>query len=329
MKTIEVSAKTLDAAITEALIELGASSDQVKIEVLEEGGKGVLGLFGKDAKIRATLKEEGEELSEAAARVKTEVKETVQEAVKEAVKPAAPAEQYTVTGEKVVVDDSLEKRIREANAKREAEGNKPRENKSERSDKPAKKNNNNRDRRPEQDTPAKEPVAPVSYEIPADSAAVIANLNAFLKEVLEAMGMAVEIESAFSEEGILEAAISSANPESTRDELGVIIGTRGATLDSLQYLATLVVNKGRADHVHIKLDTNGYRARRQETLETLALSIARKVKKYGRKISLEPMNPYERRIIHATLQNFRGVETYSDGEEPYRKVIVAPTYNRR
>ena len=106
--------------------------------------------------------------------------------------------------------------------------------------------------------------------------------------------------------------------------MGVIIGKRGNTLDSLQYLATLVVNKGRNDHVHIKLDTEGYRKRRQATLESLALSIARKVKKSGRKVTLEPMNPYERRVLHATLQNNPYVTTYSEGEEPNRRVVIAP-----
>ena len=136
------------------------------------------------------------------------------------------------------------------------------------------------------------------------------------------MGIEAVVTTAFSKEGILEAEISG-------DTMGVIIGKRGNTLDSLQYLATLAVNKGRNDHVHIKLDTEGYRKRRQATLESLALSIAKKVKKSGRKVTLEPMNPYERRIIHSALQHESGVETYSDGEEPYRKVIIAPIRNNR
>ena len=110
--------------------------------------------------------------------------------------------------------------------------------------------------------------------------------------------------------------------------MGVIIGKRGATLDSLQYLATLVVNKGRVDHVRLKLDTEGYRARRQETLEKLAINLAKKVKRTGHRVVLEPMNPYERRIIHSVLQADRGVETHSDGEEPYRKVIISPKRRR-
>ena len=147
-------------------------------------------------------------------------------------------------------------------------------------------------------------------------------MKEFLSGVLQAMGIEATIQTAFSEEGILEADIAG-------DAMGVIIGKRGNTLDSLQYLATLVVNKGRNDHVHIKLDTEGYRKRRQTTLESLALSIAKKVRKSGHKVTLEPMNPYERRIIHSILQNEHGVETYSDGEEPYRKVIIAPKRNRR
>ena len=123
------------------------------------------------------------------------------------------------------------------------------------------------------------------------------------------------------EDGILEVNIEG-------EGMGVIIGKRGATLDSLQYLATLVVNKGRGDHVRMKLDTEGYRARRQETLEKLAINLAKKAKRTGRRVALEPMNPYERRIIHSVLQADRGVETYSEGEEPYRKVVITPRRKR-
>ena len=312
MNSIEVSAKTLDDAITAALLQLGASSDQVNIEVLSEGNK-VFGIFGKDAKVRATLKEDAEpvidpvDVSDKAVEVK-EVKEVV-----------------TATGEKVTLDDSLEKRIREVNANRgkKEEGLCRPEEKS-RKDKPRREYTERRDAKPaEEAEEPKKPVVPaVSYEIPADADAVIEKLKAFLTDVLKAMGIEAEITAAFSKEGILEADIAG-------QTMGVIIGKRGSTLDSLQYLTTLAVNKGRSDHVHIKLDTEGYRKRRQETLENLALSIAKKVKKSGRKVTLEPMNPYERRIIHSVLQNKSGIETYSDGEEPYRKVIIAPARGSR
>lgn len=106
------------------------------------------------------------------------------------------------------------------------------------------------------------------------------------------------------------------------DEMGVLIGKRGQTLDSLQYIISLVVNKESDAYVRVKIDTENYRERRKETLETLAKNIAYKVKRSRRPISLEPMNPYERRIIHSALQNDKYVETHSEGDEPYRKVVV-------
>mgnify|MGYP000829999287 CR=1 FL=1 len=114
------------------------------------------------------------------------------------------------------------------------------------------------------------------------------------------------------------------NIEFSGEDMGPLIGKRGATLDSLQYLTSLVVNKGKSDYIRVKLDTEDYRRRRKETLENLARNIAYKVKKTRRPVSLEPMNPYERRIIHSALQGNKFVETYSEGSEPYRHVVVAP-----
>ena len=106
------------------------------------------------------------------------------------------------------------------------------------------------------------------------------------------------------------------------DEMGVLIGKRGQTLDSLQYLVSLVVNKESEDYIRVKVDTENYRKRRKETLENLAKNIAYKVKRTKRPVSLEPMNPYERRIIHSALQNDRYVTTHSEGDEPFRHVVV-------
>ncbi|MDE6053552.1 MAG: KH domain-containing protein, partial [Lachnospiraceae bacterium] len=108
------------------------------------------------------------------------------------------------------------------------------------------------------------------------------------------------------------------------DEMGVLIGKRGQTLDSLQYLISLVVNKGTSEYIRVKVDTENYRQRRRETLENLAKNIAYKVKRTRRPVSLEPMNPYERRIIHSALQNDRYVTTHSEGDEPFRRVVVTP-----
>jgi len=138
----------------------------------------------------------------------------------------------------------------------------------------------------------------------------------FLKEVFEAMNMTVVIEVKYNEEE------KTMDIDLSGDEMGVLIGKRGQTLDSLQYLVSLVVNKDSEDYIRVKVDTENYRQRRKDTLENLAKNISYKVKRTKRAVSLEPMNPYERRIIHSALQNDKYVTTHSEGEEPYRHVVV-------
>lgn len=138
----------------------------------------------------------------------------------------------------------------------------------------------------------------------------------FLKEIFVTMGIIVDIKTNFKDKQLLV--------DLKGDDIGILIGKRGQTLDSLQYLVNLVVNKGNAPYVSITLDTENYRQRRKETLENLALNLAKKVKHTGKKVVLEPMNPYERRIIHSSLQNDKYVSTYSEGEEPYRNVVISP-----
>ena len=140
-------------------------------------------------------------------------------------------------------------------------------------------------------------------------------VSTFLKDTLKAMGMEVEIALDIDEDGSLSINMSGPN-------MGILIGKRGQTLDSLQYLANRVANKHQSGYVRVKLDTENYRARREETLKHLAKNIAHKVKRNRRPVALEPMNPYERRIIHSALQNDPYVTTHSEGEEPYRKVVV-------
>lgn len=139
----------------------------------------------------------------------------------------------------------------------------------------------------------------------------------FLKEVFEAMDMAVAVEVSYDE------AEMNMDIDLSGDEMGVLIGKRGQTLDSVQYLVSLVVNKDSEDYIRVKVDTENYRQRRKETLESLARNIAYKVKRTKRPVSLEPMNPYERRIIHSALQNDKYVTTHSEGEEPFRRVVVS------
>ena len=145
----------------------------------------------------------------------------------------------------------------------------------------------------------------------------------FLKDVFKAMDMVVDIKvTENTEEKTMDIELSG-------EEMGVLIGKRGQTLDSLQYLVSLVVNKYSDDYIRVKIDTENYRERRKETLENLARNIAYKVKRTRKTVSLEPMNPYERRVIHSALQNDRYVTTHSEGEEPYRRVVVTLKDNHR
>lgn len=138
----------------------------------------------------------------------------------------------------------------------------------------------------------------------------------FLKSVFEAMNLVVVVDIQYDELN------NTMNIDLSGDEMGVLIGKRGQTLDSLQYLVSLVVNKDMEDYIHVKVDTENYRQRRKETLENLAKNISYKVKRTKRPVSLEPMNPYERRIIHSELQNDKYVTTHSEGDEPFRHVVV-------
>lgn len=200
---LEFTAKTVDEALTEALIKLETTSDQIDYEIIEKESSGILGLFSKPARIRVCKKESVED----------------------------------------VVDH-------------------------------------------------------------------------FLTTLFENMNLEVETVIDYDEES------SYIDIELKGPEMGVLIGKRGQTLDSIQYLTSLVANKNREKYVKIKIDTENYRERRKETIENLAKNIASKVKKTRRPAYLEPMNPYERRIIHAALQNDKYIETYSEGEEPFRKVVV-------
>lgn len=203
MDFIEVTAKTVNDAITDACQKLGVSSDRLEYEVVEEGSTGFLGFNAKPAVIKARIK-----------------------------------------------------------------------------------------------------------------CSVADNAKIFLKDVFDAMKMTVVIEVKYDE------AERSLDIDLSGDEMGVLIGKRGQTLDSLQYLVSLVVNKDTDDYIRVKVDTENYRQRRKETLENLAKNISFKVKRNKRPVSLEPMNPYERRIIHSALQNDKYVTTHSEGEEPFRRVVV-------
>ncbi len=164
---------------------------------------------------------------------------------------------------------------------------------------------------------APKPAAPKAEKAPAVPAEVEETAKKFLKDVFAAMNMVAVTNVKFNAED------KSLDIDLVGEDVGVLIGKRGQTLDSLQYLVSLVVNKGNCEYIRVKLDTENYRERRKETLENLARNIAFKVKRTHRSVNLEPMNPYERRIIHSALQNDRYVTTHSEGEEPNRYVIVS------
>ena len=163
--------------------------------------------------------------------------------------------------------------------------------------------------------------APKAVEVSTEENKVSDNIPAadpreFLNKVFEAMNMKVDVS--------VETVDNEMNIELSGSDMGVLIGKRGQTLDSLQYLTSIVVNKGQKEYIRVKVDTENYRSRRKETLENLAKNLAYKAKRTKNPVSLEPMNPYERRIIHSALQNDKYVSTHSEGEDPYRKVIITP-----
>ena len=285
--SIRVSAKTLDDAITEALIQLGVTSDRLEYNVIEKGSAGFLGIGMKQAVIEAWKIEDKEE---------EEFLKAVEETIRE-----NPVKEYFAKEDNVKEDDVKEHQAEEAAKKEEA----VREEKTEKEEASA---NAKEEKSEPVSVKEKELLAKVEDE-------TIRYVEQFVKDTLKAMDMDVEITSSIDKDGALYVDMKGEN-------MGILIGKRGQTLDSLQYLANRVANKHQSGYVRVKLDTENYRARREETLKHLAKNIAHKVKRNRRPVILEPMNPYERRIIHSTLQSDPYVTTHSEGEEPYRKVVV-------
>lgn len=285
--SIRVSAKTLDDAITEALIQLGVTSDRLEYNVIEKGSAGFLGIGMKQAVIEAWKKEDKEE---------EEFLKAVEETIRE-----NPVKEYFAKEDNVKEDDVKEHQAEEAAKKEEA----VREEKTEKEEASV---NAKEEKSEPVSVKEKELLAKVEDE-------TIRYVEQFVKDTLKAMDMDVEITSSIDKDGALYVDMKGEN-------MGILIGKRGQTLDSLQYLANRVANKHQSGYVRVKLDTENYRARREETLKHLAKNIAHKVKRNRRPVILEPMNPYERRIIHSTLQSDPYITTHSEGEEPYRKVVV-------
>ena len=289
MDFLEVSAKTVDDAITKACIELGISSDQLEIRVISEGSTGFLGLGSKPAVIQVRRKE-----------VPADVKE-------EPVPEVSEEPSVEETKEEPAPEPEKKKENR---SKKENRKQQKKEKKFEKAEKPASA--------PVAVPEKKEEKRPVVERTEEEVAGMKDAAIHFLEDVFRSMELPVVITGTYDKEE------DALNIDMEGDDMGVLIGKRGQTLDSLQYLTSLVVNKNQKNYVRVKLDTEDYRRRRKDTLENLAKNIAAKVKRTHHSVSLEAMNPYERRIIHSALQNNSYVETHSEGNEPYRHVVVTP-----
>ncbi len=282
MEHIEVSAKTVEDAVLEAAIQLGTTRDKVAYEVISQGSSGLFGL-GLGGK-KAVIKARIKTDEEAAAALKAE---------KEVEKILEKVNDKASKGAKVPEVKSQPQK------KESTVPVKPDKPKKQEKTEPQKKE-------PEK----KEEAARTEHK------EIQENVKKFLDQVFAAMEMKVQV-TVTENPGEREMSVDLEG-----EDMGVLIGKRGQTLDSLQYLTSLVANKESEDYIRVKVDTENYRERRKATLENLAKNISHKVKRTRKPVALEPMNPYERRVIHSALQHDKFVCTHSEGEEPYRRVVV-------
>ena len=291
---IQFSAKTKSEAITKACIELGVSSDQLEIQVISEGSNGFFGIGSKPAVIKVRKIEPVSE--------EEEMKEIVETVKLDSFKEEAPVQEE----KKTEAIKPVKKEIKEPKAVSE----KPRQPKPVK-ERAAKEKQPREFREPKEKQVREKttkPVKPVEILTDPEEIKEVENrAKVFLRDVFTSMNLGeVEITSEYNTtDGSLEVDFEG-------EDMGILIGKRGQTLDSLQYLTSLVVNKGKSNYIRVKLDTEDYRKRRKETLENLARGIAYKVRKTRKPVILEPMNPYERRIIHSALQGNKFVETVSE-----------------
>ena len=330
MNRQEFTGKTTEEAINEGLRKLGCTISDVKVEVLEEGAKGLFGLFGsKQARVLITLNEEEDfdvlgslqnlgsdrpaKERERAPKPKPAPAPKPQQA--ESREPRAPKEPVSDAAPKAQSEPAAPKPERaprapqpRVHAPREPRPVQPREPRPERAPRPERER-----------TPLSTFVpTPVQMDVPVvmhDPASPLGVAQQFLLELTRLMGVPVRVDAEADPEGNLFV-------QMTGDTLGILIGRRGETLDSLQYLTSLQVNKDREGYIRVTLDTENYRAKREDSLRRLATRMATRAHKTGHKVALEPMNPYERRILHASLQDHPHVTTHSEGEEPNRHVVI-------
>ena len=304
-RSIEASGKTVKDAIQNGLTELGCTLDEVETSVIDMGSPGLFGMFGKPAKVRLTVKGVDHSL--------------------DIEMPVFTLDQPGPGGRRRGEKKRAPKAEAPAKVEQPAEAEKAAEPEKEAAEAPR------RERKPrarkERREPEREPQAdPVTVAAPAEPAEPFVataeealsetarSARDFLQGLTEKMGVPAGIAVSESAEQ-LRMLLSGEN-------MSILIGRRGETLDALQYLTSLNVNRGREDYLRVSLDTENYRAKREEALRKLAVRMANRAKKSGRRVALEPMNPNERRILHSALQNDPEVTTHSEGEEPYRRVII-------
>ena len=290
MEYIEVTGRTIDDALTNACLKLETTSDNIEYEVIEKGSNGLFGIFNsKPTKIKARVKAGVSSVDDEFSKLEAKEKKSIDDTIKSEIKTESKKEVVKET-EKAVKKETAPKADNSKVSATQAV------NTSE-EDLEEKANNN-------------EPRPVLSNE------EIESRIRTFLGDMFSAMDIPVEVKITFDTEE------ECVNVELIGENMGLLIGKRGQTLDSIQYLTSLVLNKGKEKYVRIKVDTENYRQRRKDTLESLAKNIAYKVKRSRRSVALEPMNPYERRIIHSALQGDKFVSTKSEGEEPFRHVVV-------
>ena len=330
MRSIEATGKTVNDAIKSGLEQLGVDRSEVEIQVLEMGSPGIFGMFGKRAKVRLTVKAVDPSLNIEMPVLSLDGGASAKKPRPEKKKTEKPAPKAEKPVEKPV-EPPVEKPVEPAAEAAEdaaAEGGE--------ADRPARKRRSRSRRRKsagervevDESAPAepvevpapapiieREPFAATAEDQLSDTAKAA---RSFLSGLTERMSVPVAIEVMESEEQL--------RMQMSGENMSLLIGRRGETLDAMQYLTSLTVNRGREDYLRVSIDTENYRAKREEALRKLAVRMAGRAKKSGKRVALEPMNPYERRILHSALQNDPDVTTHSEGEEPYRRVII--TVNR-
>ena len=328
MRIKEFTGKTTQEAIDNGLAELGVTIADVHVDVLQEGAKGLFGLFGsKPACVRLTVMEDEREddhgLSDLLGSFSLNEQKKKSAPKPAAPKPAAPKAEapkpdMPKAEAKPEVKPEKKPEVKPAAPKADAkpetkpEAPKPPRERKPRPARPAREESEKRDFAPM--VPA-ETFAPTEPPVihPEDTPA--GRAQKFLMDVTDRMGVKVDVY-------VDDSKADNLSIHMIGDTLGILIGRRGETLDALQYLTSLQVNKGREGYIRVTLDTENYRAKREDSLRRLAQRMANRAVKTGRKVVLEPMNPYERRVLHTALQNHPAVTTHSEGEEPNRRVVI-------